>query len=91
MAYKLTDRQEQVFEFIRQVMRGEHRPPTVREIAQHFGFRSPKAVTDHLNALERKGFIRRRERKSRNIEIPPQYAPEGVPVLGRIAGPGEVE
>ncbi len=85
MAKGLTARQREVFEFIRHTFRAAHRPPTVREIAEHFGFRSPKAVTDHLNALERKGYIVRRSRKSRNIEIPEDFAPDGIPVVGRIA------
>lgn len=85
MAKKLTDRQREVFDFIRHSSQAENRPPTVREIADHFGFRSPKAVTDHLNALERKGYIIRRNRKSRNIEIPEALSPRGIPLVGRIA------
>jgi repressor LexA len=85
MAEKLTERQKEVFEFIRESVRREHKPPTVREIAAHFGFRSPKAVTDHLNALERKGYIDRRSRKSRNIEVREEFAPRGIPIVGRIA------
>jgi repressor LexA len=85
MAYKLTDRQRQVFDFIRETTHRDHRPPTVREIAKHFGFRSPKAVTDHLSALQRKGYITRSPRKSRNIEICSEFATQGIPVVGRIA------
>ena len=85
MAKQLTERQREVFEFIRDSCRADNRPPTVREIADHFGFRSPKAVTDHLNALERKGYVLRRSRKSRNIELPEQFAPQGIPIAGRIA------
>ncbi len=85
MAKGLTHRQREVFEFICRAMRAENRPPTVREIAQHFGFRSPKAATDHLDALERKGYIRRRNRKARNIEIREELSPQGIPLVGRIA------
>ncbi|MFP4026618.1 MAG: transcriptional repressor LexA [Candidatus Brocadiia bacterium] len=85
MTEKLTERQREVFDFIRSRFRAESRPPTVREIADHFGFASPKAATDHLDALEKKGFILRRNRKARNIELPEEFAPQGIPVLGRIA------
>jgi repressor LexA len=85
MARGLTKRQREIFDFICDVMRGENRPPTVREIAEHFGFRSPKAATDHLDALERKGYIRRRDRKARNIEIREELSPQGIPLVGRIA------
>jgi len=85
MAKGLTARQREVFEFVCDTMRAENRPPTVREIAQHFGFRSPKAATDHLDALERKGFIRRRDRKARNIEVRDELSPLGIPIVGQIA------
>ncbi len=85
MAKGLTERQREIFEFICETMRAENRPPTVREIAQQFSFRSPKAATDHLDALERKGYIRRRNRKARNIEIRDELSPQGIPIVGRIA------
>lgn len=85
MAKGLTARQRQIFEFICETMRAENRPPTVREIAQNFGFQSPKAATDHLDALERKGYIVRRNRKARNIEIRAELSPQGIPIVGRIA------
>jgi repressor LexA len=85
MAKGLTKRQREVFDFICGVMRDENRPPTVREIAERFGFRSPKAATDHLDALERKGYIQRRNRKSRNIEVREELSPLGIPLVGRIA------
>ncbi len=85
MARGLTDRQREIFDYICDVMRADSRPPTVREIAEHFGFRSPKAATDHLDALERKGYIRRRDRKARNIEIREELSPQGIPLVGHIA------
>jgi repressor LexA len=85
MAKGLTERQREVFEFICDTMRVDHRPPTVREIAEHFGFRSPKAATDHLDALERKGYIERKDRKARNIEVREELSPQGIPLVGRIA------
>lgn len=66
-------------------MRDEKRPPTVREIADHFGFHSPKAATDHLDAIERKGYIHRANRKARNIEVREELSPLGIPIVGRIA------
>jgi repressor LexA len=85
MAKGLTDRQREVFEFIRDCFREHSCPPTVREIARHFNFNSPKAATDHLNALERKGYIHRRAHTARNIELPDALDPRCIPVLGRIA------
>ena len=56
---KITKRQKTVLEKIKNFMIENSYPPTIRDIAREFGFSSPKAVTDHLKSLERKGFIER--------------------------------
>ena len=63
----MTPRQEQVLEFIKANM-GLY-GPTVREIAEQMGIKNHNAVFHHLNALEKKGAIRRIPGKSRNIEV----------------------
>jgi repressor LexA len=85
MAKDLTAKQRAIFEFICETIRVESRPPTVREISEYFGFQSPKAATDHLTALERKGYISRPDRSSRNIVVREELDPQGIPVVGRIA------
>ena len=84
MSKGLTDRQREVFEYICSVIRKDSRPPTVREISDFFNFKSPKAASDHLGALERKGYIVRKTSKARNIKIPDKLSPQGIPLLGRI-------
>jgi repressor LexA len=64
---RLTARQQQVLDFIRENM--AMFSPTVRQIAAAIGAKSPHAATVHLDALERKGFIRRTPGKPRNIEV----------------------
>ena len=63
----LTAKQAAILAFIRD--NTEAASPTCRQIAKAFGFRSPHAVTVHLDALERKGKIRRVPGRSRNIEV----------------------
>ena len=63
----LTARQAQVLEFIRTNM--AYYSPTVRQIAKELGIANHNAVFHHLNALEKKGRIRRVPGKSRNIEV----------------------
>ena len=58
----LTDRQQRVYEFIRDKIRNRGYGPTVREIASEFDIQSPNGVVCHLKALEKKGLITR-ERK----------------------------
>lgn len=55
----LTDRQKEVLDHIVDVLRERGYPPTVREIADHFGMASAFGVQRHLAALQKKGFLRR--------------------------------
>jgi repressor LexA len=63
----LTARQAEVLAFILANM--AYFSPAVREIAQGMGIKNHNAVWQHLNALEKKGRIRRVPGKSRNIEV----------------------
>ena len=88
MEQRLTDRQREVLEFI-QTFTGENGvPPTVREIGGRFHV-TPRAAFDHLRALERKGYLRRRStagRTSRALTLAtPLPKMHEVPILGRIA------
>lgn len=56
---ELTDRQREVLDYIVEVLRESGYPPTVREIANHFGMASAYGVQRHLEALQKKGFLRR--------------------------------
>lgn len=65
----LTERQHRVLSFIDAQIRRNGFPPTIREIGRHLGIRSTNGVNDHLNALERKGFIKRQDHKSRTLVV----------------------
>jgi len=84
----LTDKQQEVFEFIRSCVRDENYVPTVREIGERFGFSSTNSVRGYLEALEKKGYISRRPHSSRGIEIAGEFlenAERGIPIVGRVA------
>jgi repressor LexA len=85
----LTLRQREVFDFIRAFIHKNHYPPTIREIAMNFRF-SVKGSYDHVKALEKKGYIRCHENRSRAIEVlrDAEGDPEAlasVPLLGNVA------
>jgi repressor LexA len=65
---ELTSRQREVFDFVRTFIREKGYPPSVREIGEHFKI-YPRAVFDHLKALERKGYLKRKSSMSRGLEI----------------------
>jgi repressor LexA len=65
----LTKRQAQTLDFIRQSIEERGYPPTLREIGEFMGIRSTNGVNDHLRALERKGYLRREDMKSRALRL----------------------
>lgn len=65
----ITSRQQQTLDFIERSINERGYPPTLREIGEHMGIRSTNGVTDHLRALERKGFIRRTDFVSRGVQV----------------------
>jgi len=64
---KLTQRQKMVLEFIQNTINVDGYPPTLREIGNFMGIRSTNGVNDHLRALERKGYLTRKDMKSRTL------------------------
>ena len=83
---QMTARQRAVYEFVRDKIRNRGYGPTVREIGQHFGIRSPNGVMCHLKALEKKGVITREPNMSRAIQLAAEPIHEkGLPLAGRIA------
>lgn len=82
--FKLTARQQQVLDLVKDHMLETGYPPTRAEIASQLGFRSPNAAEEHLKALARKGAIEIIPGASRGIRLPEE--PEsGLPVVGRVA------
>jgi repressor LexA len=66
---KLTERQQQILDLIREAVASTGFPPTRAEIAQKLGFRSANAAEDHLRALARKGVIELTAGASRGIRL----------------------
>jgi repressor LexA len=79
---KLTQRQQQVLDFVRQHIEDTGYPPTRADIAQELGFKSANAAEEHLKALARKGAIEMIAGASRGIRLPDSA---GIPIIGRVA------
>jgi repressor LexA len=86
MKNKITERQQEIYEFIRTTLASKGIPPSMREIGKKFGIRSTNGVEGHLAALERSGMIIRERGKSRSIALHAgERMPVTIPVLGRVA------
>ncbi|HAN68335.1 MAG TPA: LexA repressor [Halieaceae bacterium] len=79
---KLTQRQQQVLDIIRQHIDQTGYPPTRADIARELGFKSANAAEEHLKALARKGAIEIIAGASRGIRLPEN---PGLPIIGRVA------
>lgn len=79
---KLTARQNEVLNFIKNYIDESGFPPTRADIAEELGFRSANASEEHLKALARKGAIEMIPGTSRGIRLPDT---EGIPIIGRVA------
>ena len=89
MTRQLTKRQESILAFITRYVDQHGYPPSIREIGPAFGIKSLRGVTIHLDALERKGYIRR-ESTSRSIQVLSSDSGRAeayvrLPILGAIA------
>ena len=86
---KLTARQRQVLEYIRDTVSGSGMPPTVAEITTAMGLSSTNGIRGHLQALERKGAIELVPNASRGIRLLERPESEehrlGLPIVGQVA------
>lgn len=94
MFQELTDRQRQTLEYIAETVSERGYPPSVREVCEALGLASSSTVHSHLQALQRKGYLRIDPTKPRAIEVlfdadtglaAERRPARSVPLLGRIA------
>lgn len=69
MKQRLTQRQNEAYEFIRAYMRDHRKPPTLEEIGSALGIRSTNGVYKLLQALEKKGYIEREKHAARGLRL----------------------
>jgi repressor LexA len=84
----LTERQREIYGFIRDQIENKGWPPTIRDIGNHFAIKSPNGVMCHLKALEKKGLIQRDKKAARAITLVdrlPRRTPSTLPFLGLVA------
>ena len=98
---KMTRMQQKIYDYIAQALREQGYPPSVREIGEAVGLKSPSTVHFHLKHMEELGVIKKSGRKGRTITLtkPAQTAPaaaaakpaeEAEPPAGRVPIVGSV-
>ena len=92
---QLTERQQEIFDFVKNHISTTGMPPTRVEIAREIGFKSPNAAEEHLKALARKGYIEMLSGTSRGIRVlvndEEAANEESLPLVGRVAAGTPIE
>ena len=93
---RLTNKQNQVLDYLKQFISKKGFPPTVREICSALNLSSPATVHAHLNTLADKGYIKKDNAKNRAIEllVKNEYETEDsveIPLLGKVTAGSPIE
>ena len=87
---KLTDAQNELFTWIKNYMREFQHSPSIRQMMQAMGLKSPAPIQSRLKHLQEKGYISWQEGKARTMQIVDEIA-GGVPIMGSVAAGGLIE
>ena len=86
----LTDAQNELYEWIKEYMKNFQHSPSIRQMMEAMGLKSPAPIQSRLKHLQEKGFISWQEGKARTLQIVDDLV-EGIPILGSVAAGGLIE
>ena len=86
----LSNAQKELYEWIKSYMTDYHHSPSIRQMMQAMGLRSPAPIQSRLKHLQQKGFISWQEGKARTLQIVDEVL-GGVPIMGSVAAGGLIE
>ncbi len=86
----LTDAQSELYRWIKNYMRDYKHSPSIRQMMQAMGLKSPAPIQSRLKHLQEKGYISWQEGKARTLQIVDEIL-EGVPICGSVAAGGLIE
>ena len=86
----LTEAQNELYGWIKDYMRDFQHSPSIRQMMQAMGLKSPAPIQSRLKHLQEKGFISWQEGKARTLQLIDEVI-EGIPVMGSVAAGGLIE
>ena len=89
-AQDLTEAQNELYEWIKEYMKSFQHSPSIRQMMEAMGLKSPAPIQSRLRHLQEKGFISWQEGKARTLQIVDDFV-EGIPILGSVAAGGLIE
>ena len=87
----LTDAQNELFNWIKKYMKEFQHSPSIRQMMQAMGLKSPAPIQSRLKHLQEKGYISWQEGKARTLQIIDEMIDDGVPIMGSVAAGGLIE
>ena len=86
----LTEAQDELFNWIKNYMKTFQHSPSIRQMMQAMGLKSPAPIQSRLKHLQEKGYISWQEGKARTMQIVDEFI-DGIPILGSVAAGGLIE
>lgn len=87
----LTPAQQELYDWLADYIGSQRHSPSIRQMMQAMGLRSPAPIQSRLRHLQQKGWITWREGQARTLQLLGGSAPGGIPVLGAVAAGGLIE
>ena len=87
----LTDAQNELYKWIKEYMKEFKHSPSIRQMMQAMGLKSPAPIQSRLKHLQEKGYISWQEGKARTLQIIDEMLDVGVPIMGSVAAGGLIE
>ena len=88
---RLTDAQNELFEWIKDYMKNFNHSPSIRQMMSAMGLKSPAPIQSRLKHLQDKGYISWQEGKARTLQLISEIKDGSVPILGSVAAGGLIE
>jgi len=91
MNNELTEAQNELFEWIKNYIKDFNHSPSIRQMMEAMGLKSPAPIQSRLKHLQEKGYISWQEGRARTLQLAKELVSGGVPILGSVAAGGLIE
>ena len=87
----LTDAQNELYDWIKDYMKEFNHSPSIRQMMEAMGLKSPAPIQSRLKHLQEKGYISWQEGKARTLQIVNEILGDSIPIMGSVAAGGLIE
>ena len=87
----LTDAQNELYDWIKDYMKEYRHSPSIRQMMEAMGLKSPAPIQSRLKHLQEKGYISWQEGKARTLQVVSEILSDSIPIMGSVAAGGLIE